>query len=218
MVGKDDTKTRIIEAAGPIFADQGYRKATIREICEAAGVGLASVNYHFRDKQHLYVRVVETALDYVKEHRPPPLDTLPDTTVDARLGEWILRLARKVMVTQRESWQERLVAREFHDPNPGCETLLRQRLREDLQPLFVILGEVLPPDTPRHDLWRTAFSIVGQCLFYDTYRALIRLLVTEETESTAYQAEQVAQHIARVSLAALGLGKPLASADFGGPS
>ena len=45
----DDTATRVLNAAGPIFAEKGFKDATVREICSAAGVNLASVNYYFRD-------------------------------------------------------------------------------------------------------------------------------------------------------------------------
>ena len=47
----DDTASRLLNAAGPIFAEKGYQNATVREICAAAGVNLASVNYYFRDKE-----------------------------------------------------------------------------------------------------------------------------------------------------------------------
>ena len=69
-MASDETRARIIEAAGPIFAEKGFRDATVREICDAAEVGLASVNYHFRDKQQLYVDVVEAAFDYLDQNRP----------------------------------------------------------------------------------------------------------------------------------------------------
>jgi AcrR family transcriptional regulator len=46
----DDTATRVLNAAGLIFAEKGFKDATVREICSAAGVNLASVNYYFRDK------------------------------------------------------------------------------------------------------------------------------------------------------------------------
>ena len=54
-VVSQDTKARIIEAAGQVFANKGFEAATIREICRLAQVNLAAINYHFGDKQRLYV-------------------------------------------------------------------------------------------------------------------------------------------------------------------
>ena len=53
--GKTNSKTRtaIIEAAGKIFAEEGYLKATVRDICSSAGANLAAVNYYFGDKKGL---------------------------------------------------------------------------------------------------------------------------------------------------------------------
>ena len=36
----DDTQQRVLEAAGRVFAERGYRDATVREICSAADVNL----------------------------------------------------------------------------------------------------------------------------------------------------------------------------------
>ncbi len=55
----DDTRSRLLAAAGPVFADKGYQAATIRDICLAAGVNVASVNYYFGDKATLYLETVK---------------------------------------------------------------------------------------------------------------------------------------------------------------
>ena len=54
----DSTKKKILLAAGPIFAQKGFRGATVREICDSANVNLASINYYFGDKQQLYIDTV----------------------------------------------------------------------------------------------------------------------------------------------------------------
>jgi TetR/AcrR family transcriptional regulator, regulator of cefoperazone and chloramphenicol sensitivity len=48
------TRKRLLAAAGRVFAEKGYRDATIAEICRLAGTNIASVNYHFSDKESLY--------------------------------------------------------------------------------------------------------------------------------------------------------------------
>ena len=55
-----ETRTRLMEAAIEIFAEQGYRSARVRDICEKGRANIAAVNYHFGDKQRLY----EACLDH----------------------------------------------------------------------------------------------------------------------------------------------------------
>ena len=60
-----ETKARIIEAAGPLFAQHGYDGTTSKEICQKAGVNMAAVNYHFGSRDGLYVAVLEEVQDYL---------------------------------------------------------------------------------------------------------------------------------------------------------
>jgi AcrR family transcriptional regulator len=209
-MASDETRARIIEAAGPVFAERGFRDATIREICDAAGVGLASVNYHFRDKQHLYVRVVEEAFDEMLRAKPPLTDWPPGTSPQTRLREWIERLVGHALATHRDSWQDRLLTREIREPTPDCDKILHKRIDRELAPLDAILMDVLSAETTRTERRRLAVSIVGQILIYDTHRDLVRWLIDDEDAgSTSFDITTVARHAERVVLAILGLGPPL---------
>ena len=57
----DETKERILHTAGEAFGAHGFDGTTIRKITEKAGVNVAAVNYHFRDKSELYMRVLREA-------------------------------------------------------------------------------------------------------------------------------------------------------------
>lgn len=57
-MSEESTKQKILDSAGPIFAKNGYQKATVRDISEAAGVNLASINYYFGDKEKLYTELL----------------------------------------------------------------------------------------------------------------------------------------------------------------
>ena len=53
-----ETRRQLLEAAGEVFAEAGYRDATVREICRRAGANIAAINYHFGDKEKLYAEVL----------------------------------------------------------------------------------------------------------------------------------------------------------------
>jgi len=46
----DVTRATLIEAAGQVFAEFGFQRATMREICLRAGTDMAALNYYFGDK------------------------------------------------------------------------------------------------------------------------------------------------------------------------
>ena len=68
-----ETEKRLLEAAGEIFAHYGYRAATVRQICEKAGANLAAVNYHFGDKEGLYLAVLRSVPNANAEKYPSSL-------------------------------------------------------------------------------------------------------------------------------------------------
>ncbi|HTZ29452.1 MAG TPA: TetR/AcrR family transcriptional regulator [Streptosporangiaceae bacterium] len=58
----------ILQAATEVFLREGYARASVDAIAEAAGVGKQTVYGHFGDKQRLFLAVVEHA------HAASPLD------------------------------------------------------------------------------------------------------------------------------------------------
>jgi AcrR family transcriptional regulator len=55
------TAEQILQTAPTIFAESGFAGASTRRLAQAAGVNLATLAYHFGDKQGLY----EAAIDHV---------------------------------------------------------------------------------------------------------------------------------------------------------
>src|SRR3954470_6955933 len=84
-----ETRQRILEAAGEVFAEQGFRSATVRDICQRAGANVAAVNYHFGDKAKLYEAVLEQALRTAVGRYPPDYGLTKGADAEARLRAFI---------------------------------------------------------------------------------------------------------------------------------
>ncbi len=68
------TSERILEAAEGLFAAQGIRGTSLKEITELAEVNIAAVNYHFRSKDALVRAVYERCFHPLNEERLRLLD------------------------------------------------------------------------------------------------------------------------------------------------
>lgn len=210
-MSQDDTRDRILNAAGPIFAERGFQGATVREICRKARVNLASVNYHFGDKERLYVETIKHA------HRPrlgeAPLPAGPgDAPAEGKLREFIHVTLTRMLAPGEAPWQARLMMREILQPTGACRELIEGYIRPHFELLLRILDELVPPSTPLHKRHQLGFSVIGQCMFYRFNDPVIRILIQDEELETQFRTPQLADHITDVVLAALGRA-PL----FGGP-
>ena len=199
---RDDPRQRLLDAAGELFADKGFDGATIRDIIGRAGTNIAAVNYYFRDKEHLYIEAVkEAACGSVKEPALPQWDS--ETPPADKLGQFIKMLVGRILKNQRPSWHTQLMMRELARPTSACTEWVRDYVRPMSEVLFQILGDLLPPGTPRWKVNMTGFSVVGQILYYVQDRRVVTLLVGEENLAH-YNADAIAEHITEFTLAALG--------------
>src|SRR5215468_11060244 len=80
-----DTRRRLLEAAAEVFAEDGFRTATIQRICRRAGANIAAAHYHFGGKAELYAAVFEYAEHQRDKHDPMQADGGPDAPADERL-------------------------------------------------------------------------------------------------------------------------------------
>ena len=71
--GTPDTRTAILNAAEPIFAERGLAGARIDAIARAAGVNKALIYYYFKSKDALYLAIVER---HMKEFSTQALELL----------------------------------------------------------------------------------------------------------------------------------------------
>jgi TetR/AcrR family transcriptional regulator, regulator of cefoperazone and chloramphenicol sensitivity len=205
MSMQDLTKIRLLEAAGEEFAEKGFEAATIRSICQRAEANVAAVNYHFGDKEQLYIQAVLEAQRCGSEILPE--SAFEEGTPAEHLRVFIHHfLANVLAMSRNNSWHRALMLREMIRPTSACETLVREAIRPRFERLQKILRRVCPGADPRR-LNALSFSVIGQCLHYKVARAVSERLVGPEAYE-ALDVEYLTDHITTFTLAALGQGPP----------
>lgn len=201
-MSEENTRERILLTAGPMFAQSGYQTVTVRDICERAEVNLASVNYYFGDKEHLYIEAVKLARESQNAQHPSYVPKLSGDP-GSHLREFIRILLNRLGVAGQSSWQVQLLIREFMNPGEACRVMVESYFRPYFEMLLRIIDSIAGrPLSPAVRL-RLGFSIIGQCLFYRVSRPVISMFVSDEEFARDFQIETLADHIARFSEAAI---------------
>lgn len=201
--GKDETRRQLLEAAGEVFAEAGFRDATVREICRRAGANVAAINYHFGDKETLYAEVLRYAHGKALEKYPPLLDVAADAPAEKKLRAFVLSFLLRIFDKGRAAWHGKLMSREMIEPTGALDSLVEERMRPMAGQLWQIVAEIL--DRPVNDelVRLCAFSVVSQCVFYHHCRSVVSRLVPKHLPQDAADIERLADHITKFSLAAM---------------
>lgn len=193
------TAKRLLEAAGGVFAERGYRDGTILEICRRAGANIAAVNYHFGDKRNLYAEVFRYAHERAAEQHPAFGNVAADAPAAERLRAYVGAFLERIMGQGRPAWHGILIAREIAEPSGALDRVYEEELRPRHEYLEKVVREIVGPDLPRSRVRLCVFSIVAQCMFYRTAKPALAALYPKERLDSG----RIAEHITRFSLGAL---------------
>ncbi len=197
----DLTRNKLIEAALHVFAERGYRSATIRDICRRAGANVAAVNYTFGDKMGLYTEVLRHS---VRMAQTPAMKAAlddnhsPEDTIRGVIRARLTSLCQEA----RPDLHLRLVMHEFSHPTTAMTRVVDEGIRPVYDRVRIAVGKMigLPPDDEKTRL--CVNSIVGQFLFYTFSRPVLARL-QPELKLTPNQVDRIADHISDFSLAYL---------------
>jgi len=193
---------RLLQVAVEVFAECGFRKATVREICSRANVNVASVNYYFRSKEALYTQAL--AFAFSEANRLYPLDTIRDKSLlpEQRLTLIISNFLHKLLDDSHLGLHSKLITREIADPTKALDAIIETAIVPQFTLLQEIIQQILGTSADKVIVQRCLLSIFGQCLMFKHSRSIIDRLYPEFiADESAIQAS--AEHIAQFSLAAL---------------
>ena len=193
----DATRDRLLKVAERLFADRGFRKVTIREVCRAAHANVAAVNYHFGDKLGLYREVLQSAIDAMRATTDAARQAGAGQPAEEQLRRWIAIFNQRLLGAGHDT-VHKLIHHEMHDPTPALDALVEHGVRPRIEYLSALVAEILhcPVADPR--VLRCVASVHAQSLAYVPNPIATRLGFT--FTPTSARLDEVAEHIAEFSL------------------
>ncbi len=199
-----DTKSRLMEAAGRVFSEKGFKTATVRDICRLAGANVAAVHYHFGDKAGLYKALLDEAFELGLKRYPPAMGLADDAPAEKRLFAFVHSFLLRMLGDGRDAWCGKLMAMELNEPTPALDHLVERYITPMSRRLRRIAADLLADGTKPDDAraFLCAMSIAGQCQHIFRNRAVIDKL-SPDFKTDVEDVESLARHIAEFSLCAL---------------
>ena len=132
-----DTRARLLETAATLFAEHGYRGASVRHICDLARANPGAVSYHFGGKRQLYRTVLRRASATLANIRIGDDDgenDSPDPDIDTVLDRVVQQITARTTET-------RLLLRDLADGGEVAVEALEPTLRAAHRKLQMSIGE-----------------------------------------------------------------------------
>ncbi len=157
------TKAAVLATAERLFAEQGLRAVSVRDITAGAGVNLASVNYHFGSKDALVFEIFRRRTAELSRERARRLHQ----AIDRHAGSPPVREILEALIAPPLIWSrighERRTALQFiiRARSEGGEDV-REVLRTDvshLRPFADALLAARPDLAPEDVYWRLHFTL-----------------------------------------------------------
>lgn len=196
------TQGRLLEVAGAVFAEKGFRAATVREISRRAKTNVAAINYHFRDKKSLYIQAIRHWAEIAERRHPLDAGLGPEATAEDRFRAFVHAFMYRLLDEKRPSWHGKLMARELAEPTSALDMVVRNFYQPAVDRLCSIICELTGRGARDEVVSRCAFGVFGQCLYYRHARHVIGRLKMDGGVGRADVGE-LADHIAEFSLSAL---------------
>ncbi|HYI94459.1 MAG TPA: CerR family C-terminal domain-containing protein [Bryobacteraceae bacterium] len=201
----DATRAKLLEAASLVFAELGFRAATVREICARAGTNVASVNYHFGDKLGLYTEVLKDSSAPEVQNRIRSAISGASST-EEQLSIFVRGMFDKILGSNRPAHRLKIMLQEMANPTPALAIVVDEVIRPQYNQLCKVISLEIGMSPKSTATRLCVHSLIGQVAHYMHARAVMSQL-WPQFQMDAEQADEVARHIVRFTLAGLASAK-----------
>jgi len=211
--GGDESRARILEAAGQLFADRSFDGVSVRELAKRAGVNAAAINYHFGGKEGLYHAVIRKLIDDTEPMFAPMIVRLRGGVAEANgdraalamiAAALVSGLIRNVLSNVNLRWQMPILLRESQQPSKEFAMLIRDRVNPVHDAIAELVGAATGYDPKGPQARLITANIMGQCMSLGAARGVVFARLGW-TEYTPERIELIVETLVPRMLAMLGL-------------
>jgi len=196
-----ETRRRLLEASAELFAERGFERVTVRDICRATSANVAAVNYYFRTKMGLYTEVFRHAIEVMRETNDLAMGGGEGEPAEERLRRFIRVMVDRVVGRWDQSWIQRLISREMADPTPALDLVVEEVLLPRIRYLSELVAELAGLAVTDERVTRCAATIQGQLAVYAPGKVRARLV--PGWRPTPSEVDKLTAHITEFSLAGI---------------
>jgi TetR/AcrR family transcriptional regulator, regulator of cefoperazone and chloramphenicol sensitivity len=212
-----DARSRILSVALKLFAEQGFKKTSIRDIAKHSEANIASVSYYFGDKQGLYRAAFTEPLEACGSHGPESgamatamreiANRIGSTKVP--LGLPLLEVFRIFYATflapltrgEEMKYVMKLHFREMLEPTGLWNEVIEHEIEPDHQLMLKLLLKELGLKKVDIDVQRLAITLVGMGVHYFVAQDVIAKI----SPAVVCNAKAIEQLADRLALYAVGM-------------
>lgn len=196
------TREKVLAKASEVFAERGFRRATVREIAARAGANLNAVNYYFGDKEGLYRAVLETAYASVDQDEDLGRAREAQLPADVRLRAFVSSFLKRALTGSPAAHLGTLMTKEMSEPTDALEMVIERFIRPRFQLLNGIVRELAGESVSQRRIDLCTQSIVAQCVHLVNARPIVKRLLPHVSYAPE-DLEFLTQHVTEFSLHAL---------------
>jgi len=160
------TRERLLDAAERLFAERGYRSASVRDITRESSCNIAAVNYHFGGKSNLYREVFLRRLRAVRKARIEGIERAlshagSEATLELLLQEFTAAFVSPFVEDVNGRLWMLLIAQELIDPQLPPATFQAEMI-DPLERAFTAALMEICAGLEREDAALCLHSLMGQ--------------------------------------------------------
>jgi AcrR family transcriptional regulator len=199
------SRERILDEAEALFAAKGFHAVTVREITNAADCNLAAVNYHFGNKQNLYLEVFRARWT----PRARKIQASFRNALSARDGRSLAGIVHALakaflqgpLTDEERLRHSQLMIREMAMPTPAADILVGQVIQPFFRELADLLRPFLARGTEREQVMLNILSVFAMVIYFNFARLPVMRVTGREYDH--HFKERLVEHIVQFSLRGL---------------